>query len=194
MSKTFQSSLPSTNPLHLYRHTLRYLRSPTLPFRYLSPKLCYNARELFEIHPWRFVEKDILDKIFRGEYQSTTQASPKPDSILSQHPNIENAETTPIPIPSIPSLKLSQPTSSISNKYQIPTSFTVHRPNPVSNPNNSSNADALLPVENNFVAKSQPTTAATTTNVMASSSIHSDIPPNVVIPMPSTFVCKRDGR
>ncbi|CAG8585279.1 14146_t:CDS:2, partial [Racocetra fulgida] len=108
-------------------------------------------------------------------------------SILSQHPNIENAESTPIPIPSIPSLKLSQPTSSISNKFQIPTTFTAHRPNPVSNPNNSSNADALLPVENTFVAKSQPTTAATTTNVMASSSIHSDIPPNVVIPMPMPF-------
>ncbi|CAG8604123.1 19215_t:CDS:2, partial [Gigaspora rosea] len=50
MTLLSQSSFPSTNPLHLYRHTLRYLRSPTLPFRYLSPKLCYNARELFEIH------------------------------------------------------------------------------------------------------------------------------------------------
>ncbi|RIB22856.1 hypothetical protein C2G38_2243033 [Gigaspora rosea] len=90
MTLLSQSSFPSTNPLHLYRHTLRYLRSPTLPFRYLSPKLCYNARELFEIHrneqdpkkiqelviwgwqdleflkAWKFVEKEILDEIFRG--------------------------------------------------------------------------------------------------------------------------------
>ncbi|RHZ82702.1 hypothetical protein Glove_104g38 [Diversispora epigaea] len=78
------------NSIHLYRHTLRYLRSPDLPFPYLSPKLCYNARDLFEIHryernqakikkliedgwqdlgfikAWRFLEKDLLDQIFRG--------------------------------------------------------------------------------------------------------------------------------
>ncbi|CAG8709421.1 14011_t:CDS:2, partial [Dentiscutata heterogama] len=118
---------------------------------------------------------------------------PKPDTTLPQQLNIENTETSPISSPkSQPSS--TQPSSTISNKYQIPTSFTIHRFNPATNPNNTSNADALLPEESTPI-KTQPTTAATTTNVMASSSIHTiDQPTSVVIPMPSTFVCKRDGR
>ncbi|RIB22855.1 DHHC palmitoyltransferase-domain-containing protein [Gigaspora rosea] len=112
---------------------------------------------------------------------------PKPDTPISQQLNTENTETIPISSP-----KLSRPTSTISNKFQIP--FTLHRFNPATNPNNTSNADALLPIESNLINKSQPTTAATNTNVMASSSIHSDQPTSVVIPMPSTFICKRDGR
>ncbi|CAG8657625.1 17823_t:CDS:10, partial [Dentiscutata erythropus] len=197
--------------------------------------LCYNARELFEIHrneqdpkkiqdlvtwgwqnleflkAWRFVEKEILNEIFRGygsidkligEKQLIAQAilsrrpgspptGPKPDTTLPQqsnNENTENTETSPISSPK------SLPSSTISNKYQIPTSFTIHRFNPATNPNNTSNADALLPEESAPI-KGQPTTAATTTNVMASSSVHTiDQPTSVVIPMPSTFVCKRDGR
>ncbi|CAG8623456.1 8900_t:CDS:1 [Acaulospora morrowiae] len=80
----------NSRSLCLYRHALRYLRSPNLPFPYLSSKLCYNTRELFEIYryeqdqrkvnnliewgwqdleflkSWKHVEKDLLNKIFRG--------------------------------------------------------------------------------------------------------------------------------
>ncbi|CAJ0767300.1 24775_t:CDS:2, partial [Entrophospora sp. SA101] len=41
---------PYKHSLHLYRHTLRYIRSSSLPFPYLRSKLHYNTRELFEIY------------------------------------------------------------------------------------------------------------------------------------------------
>ncbi|CAJ0636073.1 4084_t:CDS:2 [Entrophospora sp. SA101] len=75
---------PYKHSLHLYRHTLRYIRSSSLPFPYLRSKLHYNTRELFEIYrdeqdenkvnmlinwgwrdleflkAWKFVEKDSI--------------------------------------------------------------------------------------------------------------------------------------
>nr|CAG8437616.1 3952_t:CDS:2 [Entrophospora candida] len=83
---------PYKHSLHLYRHTLRYIRSSSLPFPYLRSKLHYNTRELFEIYrdeqdenkvnmlinwgwrdleflkAWKFVEKDVIKSIFKGYY------------------------------------------------------------------------------------------------------------------------------
>ena len=81
---------PNASSISLYRHTLRYLRSSSFPFKYLYPKIHYNVREMFEIYrnerddkkvkmlieqgwqdieflrSWKFVEKKIRDDIFRG--------------------------------------------------------------------------------------------------------------------------------
>ncbi|RHZ88017.1 hypothetical protein Glove_26g100 [Diversispora epigaea] len=93
--------------------------------------------------------------------------------------------------------------STIVSPTQQISSFTIHNFNPISNPNNSSNVgalDALLPMEVASI-KNPPTAITTTTINIASSSSNettmmqqNGTSTNIRIPMPSTFICKRDGR
>ncbi|CAI2162470.1 8613_t:CDS:2 [Funneliformis geosporum] len=71
----------------------------------------------------------------------------------------------------------------------VQTTFTIHHFNPVTNPINTSNADALLQMENAFVkSNASPATGNVTNSNLPNP------PSSVMIPMPSTFISKRDGR
>ncbi|CAH1758695.1 6705_t:CDS:2 [Entrophospora sp. SA101] len=70
---------PYKHSLHLYRHTLRYIRSSSLPFPYLRSKLHYNTRELFEIYRDEQDENKITEKMVdkgkRKLYETSTGTS-----------------------------------------------------------------------------------------------------------------------
>ncbi|GBC09253.1 hypothetical protein RclHR1_08710005 [Rhizophagus clarus] len=75
-----------------------------------------------------------------------------------------------------------------------PTTFTIHHFNPVTNPINTSNADALLQMENAFIKDNvSPTVAASTSNTSTANAT-SNPSSSIKVSMPNIFISKRDGR
>ncbi|CAB4431732.1 unnamed protein product [Rhizophagus irregularis] len=85
------------------------------------------------------------------------------------------------------------PDDDVTVNVSQPTTFTIHHFNPVTNPINTSNADALLQMENAFIKDSvSPTVAASTSNTNAATSNPSSS--SIMVSMPNIFISKRDGR